>query len=849
MSHIFVSYSRTNTDFVHRLHEAFAEREHETWVDWEGIPPSDKWMESIHAAIDEAAAFLFVISPDSIASEVCGQELDYAIQHHKRLIPVLYREPEAPVRPELAEINYIFARETDPFEDAVETIIGAVDTDLEWVRAHTRLLVRTVEWDRLGRDPSYTLRGKDLVAFEEWATQAPDKEPKPTVLQSEYLLASRRAVTRRQRIIWTSVAAGLCIAVALGMVAWFQNRERNRQAEIASARQLLSRAEALRDIPEDDRNAHTQHQAGLRLATSALQALDRLGEPTFDADQSVRKSYDQMSKWTESNLGPVGIRDSGFGFDPSGRYVGYYTTQAEIVVRDTISGEVTASCKRTGHMMDSQFGLALAADGQRLALHVYNASSADPTNTISVWSLSDCRVLLEQRFAGAEGVSSALRSFALTKDGQSLLALLPDGLYLWDVASGAMRRVDSKIRMLAFALSSDGTQIAAYERIRGDRRGWIRIRMLATGKVLSEWQIDGRVYSMKWIAAGLFVNNGGKTLYAIDGQKLFSWKISGVQVVISNDGQYFVARELYGKLRIIDTGSGEVVAHDLRDAQYDDITFRPDGRSVFVVGKYGVDLGIWHFAASGALAVLEPGGDPLWVWFPARSNELRVADEQGEAIWQLPGPGTDAVPALMKNTLDTTSRLKLPVEPEPPKQDGERLVLAEIVGRSGRKAMIVAREITRAGYRRTLEVWDGGKKQAEKAYEAVFEGGRESFLQFVGQDRYVVIGTRTGLEMVDAGTLEPVATLYHTGAILAGAQPDGRRAVTMDAKRSIRVWEIASGQEVARITADHAARALELSDDGRWLAALGTDGRVRLWAIAPGDLIAQACQWLKNPCP
>jgi hypothetical protein len=157
--------------------------------------------------------------------------------------------------------------------------------------------------------------------------------------------------------------------------------------------------------------------------------------------------------------------------------------------------------------------------------------------------------------------------------------------------------------------------------------------------------------------------------------------------------------------------------------------------------------------------------------------------------------------------------------------------------------LIVAGEITRAGYRRTLEVWEDDKKRAEQPYDPMFDRDREAFLQFAGQDRFLVIGTRSGLEMVDAITLAPVATLYHTGAILAGAQADGRRAVTMDRIRSVRVWEI------ARFMADHPARALALSNDGRWMAALAPGGRIDLWAIAADNMIAQACHWLNDPCP
>ena len=87
MGKVFISYSRKDNTFVRRLYDALRERGRKVWVDWEGIPPTDKWLVKIHSAIDEADAFLFVISPDSVSSDVCDIELNHAIKQHKRLVP------------------------------------------------------------------------------------------------------------------------------------------------------------------------------------------------------------------------------------------------------------------------------------------------------------------------------------------------------------------------------------------------------------------------------------------------------------------------------------------------------------------------------------------------------------------------------------------------------------------------------------------------------------------------------------------------------------------------------------------------------------------------------------------
>ena len=98
MADVFVSYSRRDQEFVRRLHGALVAAGREVWVDWEGIPPSAKWMDEVKAAIDGSGLFLFVVSPDSAASPVCRDEATHAASVGKRIVPVVWRDTP-PARP------------------------------------------------------------------------------------------------------------------------------------------------------------------------------------------------------------------------------------------------------------------------------------------------------------------------------------------------------------------------------------------------------------------------------------------------------------------------------------------------------------------------------------------------------------------------------------------------------------------------------------------------------------------------------------------------------------------------------------------------------------------------------
>lgn len=198
---VFISYSRKDQAFVRSLDAAFRTLDRVPWVDWDSIQKGEQWWEAIQRGIEGAHTFVFVISPDSIASAICRSEIDHAAQHNKRFLPIVRREgfDPAQVHSEISSHNWLFFRETDDFQTAFQELLEAIDTDLEYVRAHTRLLVRAIEWQDQDQDSSYLLRGTDLEAAERWIISA--KKPPATDLQIQYIQASREAATARRLAI------------------------------------------------------------------------------------------------------------------------------------------------------------------------------------------------------------------------------------------------------------------------------------------------------------------------------------------------------------------------------------------------------------------------------------------------------------------------------------------------------------------------------------------------------------------------------------------------------------------------------------------------------------------------
>ncbi len=193
MAEVFISYSRNDGGFVRAVHAELKRAGREPWVDWTGIPPTAAFMEEIRSAIEASDHFVFVLSPDSIKSEVCRVELEHAVACEKRLVPIVCRDVAPADVPEpLRDLNWLYLRPEDDFKPAVQQLLAAIDLDLEWIRSHTRVLLRALEWDRNGRDRSFLLRGVDLQRAVSWIAESGDNRS-PTELQQQYVNASQDA--------------------------------------------------------------------------------------------------------------------------------------------------------------------------------------------------------------------------------------------------------------------------------------------------------------------------------------------------------------------------------------------------------------------------------------------------------------------------------------------------------------------------------------------------------------------------------------------------------------------------------------------------------------------------------
>ncbi len=226
---VFISYSRQDIEFIDHLQEALVERGIIPTLDRSDIEKSEEWWARIEQLIIEADTIIFALSPDSVISPVCQKEVDFAESLNKRFIPIVIRDVEKNVIPDaLSRLNYIFFIEKQfagadgDFEKAVSQLVNALETDIAWIREHTRLGSLAERWGKNNQSSSLILRGTELTIAEEWLEKQPKNAPAPTGNHRAYISTSRKIANQRSKLILGLSISVTFILLGLVVIAFWQ---------------------------------------------------------------------------------------------------------------------------------------------------------------------------------------------------------------------------------------------------------------------------------------------------------------------------------------------------------------------------------------------------------------------------------------------------------------------------------------------------------------------------------------------------------------------------------------------------------------------------------------------------
>lgn len=879
---LFVSYSRRDAGFVRKLCAGLLEQGIDSWVDWEDIPPSAEWMDEIRRGIDSADAFAFVISADSVASKVCGEELGHAVAAGKRLIPLRLTDvDQGLVSESLRRLNWIDARDPAAFADVVRRFVEALTTDLVLLRTHARLLVRAREWLASGRDPSFLLRGTDLEEALRWLGAVGEAGPLPTPEHNEYVIASQHA-QREEMERWQGLYRR------------------------ALARQLAAQSELLRGQRPDDLElavllaAESLHIESSREATMALgrglELLPRRGRIDLQLhDEPINEilhSGDGRWLFAAGDDGAVRVIDVRRGVEQARLAAG--ERAMELAISDDAS-YVACGDYRTPHVWVWRWPqgellrtlelaavvttLTLSADGAWLAVGcedgvvaVYRPGESEPTvqlrhggpvNAMAfraaqgqlvtgaddggtrLWSVSDGRLVWTHDHG------APVQSVACSSDGRRVASAgLDQCVTLLDPELGLVLGTvvhDEPVHGVHF--SPDSRRLAAHGFYDAD----VLVVDAGQGRLLTRFAPASGGHGIAFDSTSLRVATTGLTavvqVWDVDARSETARHVdrSGVPAIAfaPDSGELRIA-DAIGHLGSVDLGSGRTLRHGER---MQCATLSPDGSLVVVArgdGCVHVFLGPGHDDAATVqvghdvsdmdidddgrhLVVQRPMTGDLELWDPRAGRLLwrsEVADRDEQFADLRParlGPGGHLLALEGSQSHD--------LELRDAANGSLRMTAAhDDVASHGGFSPDGRLWVTTSG--NTLKVWDTA------AYRLRFElehGDYVSGTQFSPDGDWLVTTAYDGLvRIIDATGGRVVAELRHEGMVSAVAVAPAGDWLAAAGDESVTIWRFDERRLVHRVPTDVGVEHLAFTHDGSHLVGGSRGQRARFWAVADG---------------
>jgi WD40 repeat protein len=605
MADVFVSYSRRDSDFVRRLAESASERGKEVWLDTEGIADGEVFPEAIKRAIEGSDAFVFVITPSSVESAYCENEVEYARDLQKRIVPVLrdpVPDPELPV--EIRDRNWIPFTDDGEFDTGMARLLNALDTDLDAAKAHTRWLVKALEWESEGREKSFLLRGSELKAAEAWLASRPeDADPAPTQLQREYLLASREAAGRRQR--WLMGGAVVVATVSIGLLIFALISRGQAVSERVSARAQALAAESQAQLPNDP-------EISLILGMRAVRE-KATPQSLFALRAAVDASPLQLALPSVASPGSCGGNDGQAAvYSPGGHQI------------------VQVACNGTWRLIDAATGNILRTRNLHVPL---SAAAYSPGGSVLAVGTPTGALLLDPKTAVVRARLRAapaapppgVAAIAFSPNGHLLAADDPSGITLWSLPSlrpRAFQRDRSEGGTMTF--SRDGRLLIA-----GGSDAAVHIYDVATGRLVRRIVAPGNQgQGGSWPEVVALSPDGSQLAVGYPGPQGFTDKVS-----------------IYSTHR----WAKELDVMTINQVEISSVAFSPDGTRLAVGAEDGT-AGVWSLVTRQQIATYDGSTAAVGAMsFAPNGRSVLSASNDGVArVWRALGSEQTLVPLQIK---------------------------------------------------------------------------------------------------------------------------------------------------------------------------------------------------------
>lgn len=856
---VFISYSRRNKEFVLKLHEGLVANGFETWVDWEDIPLGTDWWREIEEAIQQSDIFLAVLSRDSVASKYCADEIQVAIENNKRLIPVLLEEEGMidRLRAELRAINFTYMRTDEEFQAMLPNLVATLNTDLDYVKTHTRLHNLSLEWERKHRSPSLMLRGEELESAENWLAHAGGKYPPPSSLQGELIHASRKDALRRQRLFMTGVVAALIVVLVLAVFSAFSYAQAEQSRRIA----VTSQAEALAARDEAERNealAESQRATAEAASTLAIEQQQIADERARAASTAEAQALEQKERadrergraeFQREIAEAQRLASQAEGDLPRGnlltRSILLAITsmqisrnyQADQVIRSGL--DILPSMLFQKELESGVVGMAYSPDGNLLAI-------AQENGVVEVWDSLFGNVLATLVHEGAiTDMDFSVNSAFLAVAGE-------DGsVWVWDPVTGEeiyRLRHEGAVRTLVF--SPNGFWLGA-----GGDDGIARVWNLRTGRMVASVFHLGAVLDMDFSPGGSWVISGGTDravkVWAPTTGEVFQtlYHETAVEHVrFSPNANWLAAATRGGTVTVWNPSNGGRVSRLSHEQDVAGMAFSPEG-DWLVTASLDHTARVWNPFTGQALAqmrhdqavvavIVSPTGQ--WIATASEDDTARVWDAQsGREIARMEHWDDVTALAFSPNGLVlTTGSRDRSVRVWSPEEAGQAVVRLKHPGAvleldfSPDETLVAT-----AGADRVLRLWNVANEDEPQVQLEIRVSSPLQDVEFSSDGQFITAGTADGVAWIwEAATGVEVRRFVHGGAVLdVDFANEGRWLVTGSADGLARLWLVESGEVLGEFQLGGAVGEVDVDPQGGRLAAASLDGSARVWGLETGE--------------
>lgn len=131
---LFFSYSRDDSEFVLKLAHQLRDAGASIWLDQLDIAPGNHWDSTIEEALQRSGYLLVFLSKTSVESNNVMDEVSFAVEEQKTVVPVIIEDCEIPFRlRRLQQANFSESHQT-----GLEQLISALNLDEEVIAKLTK---------------------------------------------------------------------------------------------------------------------------------------------------------------------------------------------------------------------------------------------------------------------------------------------------------------------------------------------------------------------------------------------------------------------------------------------------------------------------------------------------------------------------------------------------------------------------------------------------------------------------------------------------------------------------------------------------------------------------------------